>query len=163
MTSARSDTCVLCRMAAETDAEDSHVLYRGQAAYVVLNRFPYNSGHLMVVPTRHLSDFTALGGEELAEIMDLAQGCIEALSQCLRPDGVNLGMNLGQAAGAGIDDHLHLHVIPRWAGDTNFISTVGETRVVPQSLDACAEQVGPVLRKIMATRTGASATECAEA
>ena len=144
--------CVLCQ-AGQRETADDYVVYRGEHNFVILNRFPYNSGHLMVVPYEHLSDMTALSGEQLGEMMEIAQGVLETFSQCLRPDGANLGMNLGRAAGAGIESHLHLHIIPRWHGDTNFITTVGETRVVPQALDACARVVEPILREVMGRRT----------
>ena len=142
--------CVLCQ--AREQPEAAHVLYSTDYNFVILNRFPYNSGHMMIVPNEHLSDFLQLSREQLEDMMDIAQGVIEALRQCMRAEGVNLGMNLGQAAGAGIDDHLHLHVVPRWVGDTNFLTTIGETRVVPQALAACQQAVQPALREIMQRR-----------
>lgn len=152
MAGAKAEGCVLCEAAQAEDDEQHLVLYRGQHNFVILNRFPYNSGHLMVTPYQHLSDFARLSSEALAEMMDISQGVIEALNQCLHPEGVNLGMNLGSAAGAGIDDHIHLHIIPRWTGDTNFITALGEVRVVPQALEATAGVIGPVLREIMQRR-----------
>jgi ATP adenylyltransferase len=152
VTGEKAEACILCAAPGAPEQPGVHVLHRGEHNYVILNRFPYNSGHLMVVPYQHLSEFTALSAAQLAEMMDIAQGVIEAFALCLRPDGVNLGMNLGQAAGAGIDDHVHLHLVPRWRGDTNFMTTVGGTRVVPQSLEACAAQIGPVLQEVMARR-----------
>jgi ATP adenylyltransferase len=152
MTGEKPDGCIFCAVAAAPDDAACHVLYRGEHCFALLNRYPYNSGHLMIVPYAHLRDFTALAPAQLAEMMDMAQGVVQAWTRCLRPDGINVGMNLGQAAGAGIDDHLHLHLVPRWCGDTNFMTTLGDTRVVPQSLDACAEQMGPALREVMAAR-----------
>ena len=154
VTGGKADCCIFCAAPEAPEDAGAHVLYRGAHCYVILNRFPYNSGHLMIVPYEHLRDFTALSPEQLAEMMDVAQGVISAFTQCMRPDGVNLGMNLGQAAGAGIDDHVHLHLVPRWCGDTNFMTSLDSTRVVPQSLEACAAQVGPVLREVMARRNG---------
>lgn len=154
VTAEKPEGCIFCAAPGAPAEQHAHVLYRGEHCFVILNRYPYNSGHLMVVPYEHLRDFTALSPEQLAEMMDVAQGVVEAFCRCLRPDGVNLGMNLGQAAGAGIDDHVHLHLIPRWCGDTNFMTGVGDTRVVPQSLEACAAMVGPVLEQVMACRRG---------
>ena len=144
--------CILCAAPDAPEEAGAFVLYRGEHNYVLLNRFPYNSGHLMVVPYEHLRHLTDLSPAQVAEMMEIAQGVVEAFGQCLRPEGVNLGMNLGQAAGAGIDDHLHLHLVPRWSGDTNFMTAAGDTRVVPQSLEACAAQIGPVLREVMQRR-----------
>lgn len=156
VTGEKADCCVLCAAPNAPEETGAYLLYRGEHNYVILNRFPYNSGHLMVVPYEHQHDFTALSAAQLAEMMDIVQGVIEAFRCCLQPEGVNLGMNLGQAAGAGIDDHVHLHLVPRWCGDTNFMSTVGGTRVVPQSLEASAALVGPVLQEIMARRQAAA-------
>ena len=142
--------CVLCQ--AREHPEESHVLYQGEHNFVILNRFPYNNGHVMIVPNEHLSDILALSREQIGEMLDLAQATIEALQCCMRAEGLNLGMNLGQPAGAGIDDHLHLHVVPRWAGDTNFMTALGETRVVPQALEACQALVQPALEEIMRRR-----------
>ena len=153
----KAECCIFCAVPGAPEEAGSHVLYRGEHNFVILNRFPYNSGHLMVVPYEHQHDLTALSPAQLAEMMNIVQGVIEAYNCCLRPEGVNLGMNLGQAAGAGIDDHLHLHLVPRWCGDTNFMTAVGETRVVPQSLEDSAALVGPVLREVMARRQAAEA------
>jgi ATP adenylyltransferase len=148
----KAAACVLCEIAQSGDDEGNHVLHRGEQCFVVLNRFPYNSGHVMVVPYRHVGVFGELSPEELAEMMLLSQDVLAAFERCLHPDGVNMGMNIGQAAGAGISDHLHLHIIPRWGGDTNFLTSVAETRVVPQSLEACGAQLGPALTSVIAQR-----------
>jgi ATP adenylyltransferase len=158
VTGEKAECCILCAAPAAPEEAGAHVLYRGELCYVILNRFPYNSGHLMIVPYEHVGDFTCLAPEQLAEMMEMAQGVAEALGRCLRPEGINLGMNLGQAAGAGIGDHLHLHLVPRWVGDTNFMTTLDDTRVVPQSLEACAAQVGPVIREVMEERRRADPT-----
>ena len=128
------DGCVLCRIGAgeAVSDEESLVLARGEHHFVVLNRFPYNSGHLMIVPYLHAARLADLDPAVLAEMGRLAARAEGALVDAYRPDGVNLGMNLGKAAGAGIEDHLHLHVVPRWAGDTNFMTVAGETRVLPE-------------------------------
>ena len=131
--------CPLCE--AGEHPQESYVLYSSTHNFAILNRFPYNNGHTMIVPKSHVSDFLQLSAEQLADMMDLAQGMIEAFRQCMRADGINLGMNLGQAAGAGIDDHVHLHVVPRWLGDTNFMPVLAGTTVVPQALSELAAQL----------------------
>lgn len=127
--------CIFCE-ALKNSADDlqNHVLLRAQSNFVILNRYPYISGHLMIAPNAHLSDFAAAPKETSDEMMDLAKRCQSALREAYQPDGFNLGMNLGRAAGAGVADHFHLHIMPRWDGDTNFMSTVGETRVLPEDL-----------------------------
>ena len=127
------DGCVFCR-ALESDAEASLVVRRGQGAFVLLNRFPYASGHLMVAPIRHVGDFGELEPEEAAEIHRLATQGIAALKETYRPDGFNLGWNLGRVAGAGVVDHVHLHVVPRWSGDTNFMPVLADVKVIPEHL-----------------------------
>ena len=121
--------CIFC------DPEESMLVRRGDAALVLLNRFPYSSGHLLVAPGRHVGDFGALSGGEAAEIHRLASAGIDALTAVYRPDGFNLGWNLGRVAGAGIADHVHLHVVPRWAGDTNFMPVLADTKVLPEALE----------------------------
>ena len=132
----RSDGgCIFCDAAAAGDDEASSVLARGAFAFVLLNAFPYNPGHVMVAPIRHVSDLEALTPEEIADAGGLLQRSVAALREAMGPDGYNLGMNLGRVAGAGIPGHLHWHVVPRWNGDTNFMPVVGETRVLPELLD----------------------------
>ena len=116
------------------DDETNFVLHRAQHAFVVLNLYPYISGHLMVVPYLHTGEFDSVAKEITDELMDLAKRAQTALREVYSPAGFNLGMNLGAAAGAGIADHLHIHLLPRWSGDTNFMATVGETRVLPEDL-----------------------------
>jgi len=128
--------CLFCDLpAAGRDRDEAnHLLARGQVSFVLLNAFPYNPGHLMVAPYRHVGDFEELTAEELAELMAFAGRAIGALREESGPHGFNLGMNLGQVAGAGIADHLHLHLVPRWGGDTNFMPVVGQTKVLPELL-----------------------------
>jgi ATP adenylyltransferase len=116
------------------DDEANFVLHRAQHAFVVLNLYPYISGHLMVVPYLHTGEFDSMPKQITDELMDLAKRCQTALREVYAPAGFNLGMNLGAAGGAGIVDHLHIHLLPRWSGDTNFMTTVGETRVLPEDL-----------------------------
>lgn len=126
--------CVFC-LDSSTDCDAERlILYRGEYAFVIMNRFPYNNGHLLIAPFRHLSDLTDLKPEETREMSDLICLSREVLQECISPQGLNVGLNLGEAAGAGIADHLHWHIVPRWQGDTNFMPVLAETRVIPQHL-----------------------------
>jgi len=126
--------CVFCDLPAANRDEESLIVLRGANTFVILNRYPYTSGHVMIVPFAHTADFPGLDTATTAEIMLLAQRVQGALEGIYHPDGFNLGMNLGRSAGAGIADHLHLHLLPRWSGDTNFMTTVSETRMQPEEL-----------------------------
>ena len=132
--------CIFCEALAG-DHEERLVVHRGERAFVLLNRFPYASGHLMVAPTRHTGDFGSLEPDEAAEVHALAATGMDALRELYRPDGFNLGWNLGRVAGAGIVDHVHLHVVPRWAGDTNFMPVLADVRVIPEHLTATRERL----------------------
>ena len=133
--------CVLCRL---RDGEDSErVLARTELAFVVLNKYPYNPGHLMVIPSRHVGDIEELTDDESLELQRLLQRSMRALREESEPHGFNLGMNLGRIAGAGIPDHLHWHVVPRWSGDTNFMPVVGQTRVLPELVEETARRLAP--------------------
>jgi ATP adenylyltransferase len=128
--------CIFCdKPAAGRDAED-YIVQRGQLAYVILNLYPYNNGHMLIVPYAHVPTFEALDPPTLTEIMLLANSAVTTLRRMYNPQAFNLGANIGAAAGAGIAEHVHLHVVPRWAGDTNFMATVGSTRVIPEDLPA---------------------------
>jgi len=127
------DGCVFC-LAQAVDDEEALVVHRGQRAFVLLNKFPYASGHLMVAPFRHVGDFVELEDEEALEIHRLASEGISALAETLAPQGYNLGWNLGRIAGAGVVDHVHLHLVPRWAGDTNFMPVLADVKVLPEHL-----------------------------
>ena len=126
--------CVFCRAAAADDDEAALVVHRGEHAFVLLNKFPYVSGHLMVAPYRHLGDFAALTDEEALEVHRLGERGMAALAETYAPQGYNVGWNLGRIAGAGIVDHVHLHVVPRWAGDTNFMPVLADVKVLPEHL-----------------------------
>jgi ATP adenylyltransferase len=126
--------CIFCQMLAANDDAGIGILLRGDSAFVVLNKFPYTSGHLMIVPYAHGGELPTCSKESLSEMMGLAQRMQSALESVYHPRGYNLGMNLGQAAGAGVVGHLHMHLLPRWPGDANFMTTIGETRVEPEDL-----------------------------
>jgi len=126
--------CVLCELALAPPDEERLVLHRGTTAYVVMNRYPYTSGHAMVAPLAHTADLALLDGGTLNEMMALVQRVMGAIQAVYAPHGFNVGMNLGEAAGAGVVDHLHLHVVPRWRGDSNFMSVSGGVRVLPEDL-----------------------------
>ncbi|MFE3457338.1 HIT family protein [Nocardiopsis aegyptia] len=128
------DGCPFCRAPGLPDAEGL-VVARGKSAYAVLNLYPYNSGHLLVCPYRHVSEYTALDEDETAEVAALTQAGIRALGAAYRPQGFNVGMNLGTVAGAGIAAHLHQHIVPRWGGDTNFMPVIGQTKILPEMLE----------------------------
>lgn len=132
---AKPDGCVFCKLLDDSASdEDRFILKRAEFNFVVLNRYPYASGHLMVVPYRHTGDITALDEDAADELMDLTRRAAGALNQAYQPDGINLGMNLGKAAGAGVAEHLHMHVVPRWVGDANFMTAIGQTRTLPETL-----------------------------
>jgi ATP adenylyltransferase len=144
-----SKGCVFCD-AQHTDQAESLIVFGGVTCYVILNLYPYNNGHLMVVPRRHVATLTEATPDELAELIRLTRGAEMALTEAYHPQGLNVGMNLGRAAGAGVADHMHIHVVPRWAGDTNFMSVVGEVRVLPEELEQTAERLRPIFRKVLA-------------
>ncbi|UCD99228.1 MAG: HIT domain-containing protein [Chloroflexota bacterium] len=127
--------CVFCAAQDLPDGLENLILHRGRETFVILNRFPYTSGHLMVVPYIHNASISGLSGSTRAELMELANQIISVLSKEYQAQGFNIGVNIGEAAGAGITDHVHLHVVPRWSGDTNFMSSLGETRVLPETLE----------------------------
>lgn len=139
--------CVFC--IAKTIGEGQQlIVHEGTLAYVILNKFPYNAGHLMVVPQRHVAQIALLERDELTEMAVLTQLCERVLNEAYSPQGINVGMNLGRPAGAGIVDHLHIHLVPRWNGDTNFMTVVGEVRVLPEELPATANRLRPLFAKL---------------
>lgn len=128
--------CIFDELPKRDDDRASLILHRGKTAFVLLNAYPYTSGHMMVAPYRHTADMTELTDDELLEINQLIAHAVKWLKAAYKPDGFNIGVNLGRAAGAGIPTHIHWHILPRWSGDTNFMTTVGEVRVIPQSLES---------------------------
>jgi len=133
--------CVFCNAQAKADSAENLIAFRGQNAYVILNRYPYTSGHLMVIPFAHVSNLEELNAETRAEMMELASRCTTILRKTYRTQSFNMGINIGEAAGAGVLGHVHIHIVPRWAGDTNFITTTGETRVLPEALEDTYKRV----------------------
>jgi ATP adenylyltransferase len=146
--SAEPKGCVFCEALSEAEAAPL-VLYRGTACFVILNLFPYNNGHLMVVPNRHVATLAQAAPVELDEMIGLTRAAEMALTEAYRPQGLNVGMNLGRPAGAGIADHMHIHVVPRWTGDTNFMSVVGNVRVLPEDLEQTAGRLRPIFARIL--------------
>ena len=161
--SSPSSICIFCDAAAAPaeikdpaiDAQPGQlspgdlILARGRSCYVILNLYPYNNGHLMVVPNRHIGSLAAAAPDELSELMRLTRDAEIALSEVYQAQGINVGINLGRAAGAGVLDHVHIHVVPRWAGDTNFMSVVGETRVLPEDLRQTAQRLRPIFERLV--------------
>jgi ATP adenylyltransferase len=135
--------CLFCAAPQMEDAE-VHIVHRGNACYVILNRFPYNNGHLMVVPHAHVTTLEELSAETLTELMALTRLSLRVLREAYRPQGFNVGINIGEVAGAGVAGHIHLHVVPRWGGDNNYMGVVGETRVIPEWLDQTYERLRPL-------------------
>ena len=146
--SAKSEGCVFCDAQDPSERQSSLIVFQGTACFIILNLFPYNNGHLMVVPRRHIGALAAATPEELAELMDLTRRAEIALVEAYAPHGLNMGVNLGKPAGAGILDHLHMHIVPRWNGDTNFMSVVGETRVLPEELPVTADKLRPIFLRL---------------
>ena len=130
----KSDECIFCSKPRLGDDERALIVHRGSACYVILNAFPYTNGHVMVAPFEHVADLRGLDAEASAELMELTQRSLDAVERVYGPEGFNVGANLGEAAGAGFAGHVHMHVVPRWKGDTNFMPVVGDTRVMPESL-----------------------------
>jgi ATP adenylyltransferase len=143
---AESSGCIFCNTS--EPGRDELVVFRGSTCYVILNLYPYNSGHLMVVPRRHIPSLQVTTAEERDELMTLTRRAEMALTEAYRPQGINIGINLGRPAGAGVLDHLHVHAVPRWNGDTNFMTVVGDTRVLPEDLQATRTRLQPIFERL---------------
>jgi len=133
--------CVFCAAPSQKDGPENLIVHRGGRAYAILNRYPYTSGHLMIVPFEHHANMEDFDPAVRAELMEMVNEAIKIMRQLYTPEGFNVGINLGAAAGAGIAEHMHVHIVPRWTGDTNFMSTVGEIRVLPEELEATYERI----------------------
>lgn len=137
----QEDACIFCEKAAEDRDRDNFIVFRGLHNFVLLNLYPYTSGHVMVAPYQHVATLEAAHPETLAEMMKLTRECERHLRAVYRPKGVNIGMNIGESAGAGVAGHIHMHVLPRWPGDANFMTVVAETRVLPETLESTYEKL----------------------
>jgi len=131
----KKEGCIFCDKVKENTDRENYILLRGKDAFVMLNTYPYNNGHLMVAPYKHVPDFDSLEDSELAELIGLVKKSAQILKEALNPEGFNIGANVGKVAGAGVEGHIHIHIVPRWEGDTSFISTVGGTKIIPETLD----------------------------
>jgi len=140
------DGCVFCNASRSNPSSDNLVLYKGKKALAMLNKYPYTNGHCMVAPRRHLALYERLTPAEAAEIHQLSQRLIVILKKIYNPAGFNIGINIGRAGGAGIDGHLHRHIVPRWAGDANFMSVTADTRIISETLDAAYERITPFFK-----------------
>jgi ATP adenylyltransferase len=138
--------CIFCQT--NEPGRDELILVRGRVSYVILNLFPYNNGHLMVVPNRHVATLSSTTDDEQAELMRFMRHAEMALTEAYTPQGINIGINLGRPAGAGIVDHLHVHFVPRWNGDTNFMTAIGNTRVLPEDLSATRDRLRPIFERL---------------
>ncbi len=144
LTEDKQDGCVFCKCSIRSD---EYVVFEGKTCFVTMNRYPYVGGHLMIIPNRHLGQMSDLSINERIEIFSLLDTSIKVLKETMKPGGFNIGMNLGKAAGAGIEEHIHLHVIPRWEGDTNFMSVVGQVRVIPEDVEITAAKLKPLFKR----------------
>ena len=144
---AQTTGCIFCDAPSEGDDEKVRIVHRGQHCYIILNLFPYTPGHVMIVPYDHLDELHKLKPYAAHELVDLSQRMETVLRELYHPDGVNLGMNIGKAAGAGVEGHVHMHVLPRWVADANFVSVVGETRVLPETLEKTWKKIGEAFRR----------------
>ncbi|NJE26730.1 HIT domain-containing protein [Thermococcus sp. MV5] len=149
--SPKHNGCIFCDFPKENKDKERLILYKGKNAFIIMNNYPYNPGHVMIAPYRHVGKWEDLTDEELLEIMKLSQLIIKALKKAMNPDGFNMGVNLGRVAGAGIDDHVHFHVVPRWNGDTNFMPVLTNTKVVPESLEEAYKELKKAIDEILAS------------
>lgn len=148
----KSGTCIFCQALKCGNDAESLTLHRGKFNIVMLNRYPYSNGHIMVAPNAHLASPDFSNGDTLAEMTVLMQACLKTLKDNYKPNGFNIGMNVGRVAGAGIEDHYHLHIVPRWDGDTNFMTVLNDVRLIPQDLDDAYNQLKPRLNEILKIR-----------
>jgi len=146
--SPKHEGCIFCDFPRENRDEERLILYRGEHSFVIMNNYPYNPGHVMVAPYRHVANWEELTEEELLEIMKLSQMMIRVLKRVMSPHGFNMGVNLGRVAGAGIEDHVHLHIVPRWNGDTNFMPVIADTKVIPESLEEAYRELKAAIEEM---------------
>jgi len=147
--SPKHEGCIFCDFPKENRDKERLILYRGKYSFVIMNNYPYNPGHVMIAPYRHVANWEELTDEELLEIMKLAQLMIKALKKAMNPHGFNMGVNLGRVAGAGIDSNVHLHIVPRWNGDTNFMPVIADTKVIPESLEEAYDELKKAIEEVL--------------
>jgi len=136
----KPDGCIFCK---DSIRDTGLVLHEGTSCYVIMNKYPYNSGHILIVPFRHISDIEDMSREEKMEMIDLMDRSVRIMKEVMHPEGFNIGMNVGKAGGAGVESHLHLHIVPRWPGDTNFVTVFGEVRVIPEDVEQTRDSLLP--------------------
>lgn len=139
----KTANCIFCEKPTQNNDKENYILFKGEHSFVMMNAYPYNNGHLLVSPYRHVDNLGKLSIEEVTELTVTVRGSIDILQKAMIPEGFNVGMNLGKVAGAGIEDHLHVHIVPRWGGDTNFMPVISETRVMPEHLESTYEKLLP--------------------
>ncbi|RLF09290.1 MAG: HIT family hydrolase [Thermoprotei archaeon] len=149
ITSPKQERCIFCIGSSEDKDPENLVVYRGSKSFIIMNKYPYNTGHLMVAPYRHVGDLAELSDEELLDLMKNVNLSIKILKESMKPEGFNIGVNLGRAAGAGIEDHVHIHVVPRWVGDTNFMPVLSQVKVIPELLEATYSKLKEALSKVL--------------
>lgn len=147
--SPKHEGCIFCDFPRENRDRERLILHRGRYSFVIMNNYPYNPGHVMIAPYRHVGRWEDLTDEELLEMMRLSQLMIKVIKKVMNPDGFNMGVNLGRVAGAGIEDHVHLHIVPRWNGDTNFMPVVADTKVIPESLQEAYDELKAAIEEMM--------------
>lgn len=146
--------CVFCEKLLDTRDRKNLLLYRSRHAFVLMNPFPYNNGHLMVLPKKHVPDMEGLEDEDLLDLMRTTQFCLDSLREAMSPEGFNMGINVGKVAGAGMADHLHLHIVPRWAGDASFMTVIGEVRVIPDHITRTYDSLAEIFQRRCNERDG---------
>ncbi len=144
----KDEGCIFCPGKDRSRDRERLILHVGACSLALMNRYPYINGHLLVAPVRHVSDLHSLPAEEKLDLVNLVDKCINILEKVMNPQGFNIGLNLGNVAGAGVEDHIHFHVVPRWSGDNNFMTVLGETRVIPEHLEATYERLLPLFREL---------------
>ncbi len=155
LSSKKTSGCILCEEAKKNDDRRNYILYRGRHSFVIMNLYPYNNGHLLIVPNTHESDVDRLPEAELTDLMKTTQASVNILKQVMRPDGFNIGINIGKSAGAGIPEHLHVQIVPRWTGDSSYITVFDETRVMAELLDGTYDRLRPYFERLRSQETEA--------
>jgi len=147
----KDEGCFLCNFPRKNRDDENLILFRGTNSFIIMNRFPYNPGHIMIAPYKHIDSIDKLDKDEIYEIIDLCNCSVKAIKECMRPDGFNIGMNLGKTAGAGVADHIHLHIVPRWDGDINFMPVLADTKVIPEALEKTYKKLKEAINKAINT------------